>query len=338
MSRGPEAERAPQRTSRLGVIARIAIALAGLALLATVVREVGLDHVLPLLSGAAPWLPLALVLELGRIACDAWSTRLVLGERGRSIPTTTLFLAQLAGHGVMNVFPAGRSSSEAVKATLLHPWIGAAPAIAMATANQANTLISSALFSLACLGAALLVSSEAMLGWAIFAHFAVLFVSGVALRVAATDRRVEFFLLRRFPRIAARAVNFHAASRDTPVIAWGPVIAMGAGRAVQTVEYAVLAYAVGVPVGPLGALTVQGVNLVGAAVGVMIPGQLGSSELVFALAAEALGTDAARATSIALLAHALGLVAVGAGLVILLAWRARPSVSPPRAPSPSPDA
>jgi uncharacterized membrane protein YbhN (UPF0104 family) len=98
---------------------------------------------------------------------------------------------------------------------------------------------------------------------------------------------------------------------------------MFAGRTVQTIEYALIAYAVGLHVGILEALAVQGTNLVAAAVGVFVPGQVGSAEAVFAAAAKVLDTTVARAMSIALLSHAVQLILVVAGFVLLFGWRAR---------------
>jgi hypothetical protein len=75
---------------------------------------------------------------------------------------------------------------------------------------------------------------------------------------------------------------------------------------------------------PLAALAVQGLNLVAAAVGVMVPGQLGSAEAIFALAADALGSTPAQAVSIALLAHTVSLAFAGMGLTLLAGWALLP--------------
>lgn len=303
--------------------------LFGVVLLASTVHAVGAEEIGRLLLSAARWAPLAALLELARIAMDAVATRLVLGERARAIPLLRLIAAHIAAHGVMNVFPAGRGSSEIVKGTLLAPWLGVGPAVAMGTSNQANVLISSAIFSLPCAAAAAVVTGDERLPIAIVIHFVVLFLSGLGLRFAATNPHVERFVARRLPLLAPRLETFHSASREAPLLAWPPVLAMFAGRGLQTLEYAVLAHAVGIDVSVLSALAVQGTNLVAAAVGVFVPGQLGSSEAVFALAAGALGTTAARATSVALLAHVLSFFWVGAGLLILLGWRRGPDGGAP---------
>ena len=318
------------RASWRAIVFRIALATFGLVMLGTIIQRVGANEVLEALSLTAPFLPLTFTLEAMRIGCDAWSTYLLLGERGRGISKLRLYLAHIVGHGVMNVFPAGRSASEAVKGTLLHRELGGpAAAVAMGTSNQANVLIASAIFSLGCAGAAFVVSTRAELAWAMVVHFIVLFSAGFGLRYAATHPRFVALIASKLPRIAAPLLRFSEHSRERSLLAWGPIFAMFMGRLVQTFEYGTLAYAIGIHPGPLEALTVQGTNLVAAAVGVFMPGQVGSSEAIFAFAAEALGTTPARAMTIALSAHVSGLVWATTGLVLLALWRSRePAVSP----------
>lgn len=306
--------------------------LAGaLAALVYVVRSVGTDEVLSLLAQSAWLLPLAALLELGRIALDGVATRMALGPRGRLVPLRTMIASHLVAHGVMNVMPAGRGASEAAKATLLAPYLGAPAAIAMGTTNQANVLLSSALFSLPCALAAHLALHSSGLTLAILVHFAVLFASGAGLRFLQRFPRALRLVERYFARWAVGARRFVEASRETPLLSAGPIAAMSLGRLLQTAEYAVLAYAVGLPVGPLRALAVQGLNLVAAAVGVLVPGQMGSAEAIFAVAADALGSTAAQAVSIALLAHAVSLGFAAVGLVVLGVWVSVPGapVTPP---------
>lgn len=302
---------------------RVIIALLGIVALVWTIADAGPERIAEILPRAAPWIPLAFALEGVRIGFDALATRLVLAERGRAIPFVTLFTSQVAAHGVMGVSPAGRSASEAVKAMLLSAWIPPQVAIAMGASNQANVLISSALFSLVCLAGAHVATGDIQLDIAIFVHFVVLLASGVGMRVAATHPRIERLFARRAPKLAERARLFHEASRDLPLVAAGPVVVMALGRTIQTVQYAVMAYSVGISMSVAAALAVQGVNLVAAAIGVMTPGQLGTAELVFRLAADALGTDAANATSIALVARVPQFLWIGTGLITLLVWRAR---------------
>ncbi len=319
-------EAAPASSPRgrvLSIALRVALATFGIAIIAGLVRHVGPDEVLAALARTAWALPLAFALDGARIACDALSTRLLLGASGRAIPARRLFAAHVVGHGVMNVLPAGRSAAEAVKAALLHRELGAAEAVAMGASNQANTLVSSALFSLASAVAVLLVLEGRVFPIAIGIHAIVLLAAGIGMRVAATNRHVEAFFARRLPRLGAHLGRFAERSRETSIVAWRPVLAMVLGRAMQAIEYGLLARAVGIPVGLLGTLAVQGVNLVAAAIGIVMPGQLGSSEAVFALAAEALHASPASTMTIALTAHVVALAWALIGLVLLALWRGR---------------
>jgi hypothetical protein len=176
------------------------------------------------------------------------------------------------------------------------------------------------------------VSSDRTLVVALLIHSVVLVGSGVGMRVLSRSERIERFVKRRIPKWEGALVRFHAHSRGAALVSPGPVAAMLLGRALQTLQFAVLAHAVGLRVDPIVALAVQGTNLVAAAVGVLVPGQIGSSEGVFMLAANALGTTPARATSVALLAHACAISWAAAGLLLLFAWRSRstpPSEAPP---------
>jgi hypothetical protein len=150
----------------------------------------------------------------------------------------------------------------------------------------------------------------------------VLFGSGIGVRVIVESTVVERFVRRRLPRLVPSFERFQASSRGVRWVSPGPVTWMMLGRGVQTVQYAVLAHAVGASIGPVSALVVQGTNLVAAALGVLVPGQVGSSEGVFMLASGTLGMTEAQGTSVALLAHASGFCWTAAGLLVLLFWRA----------------
>jgi len=74
------------------------------------------------------------------------------------------------------------------------------------------------------------------------------------------------------------------------------------GRIVQALQYGVVLYAVGGVATASTALMAQGIQLVGASVGDLVPGQMGATEGAFRAFAGALGLGAepARALSIAL--------------------------------------
>ncbi|HJL19994.1 MAG TPA: lysylphosphatidylglycerol synthase domain-containing protein [Sandaracinaceae bacterium LLY-WYZ-13_1] len=312
-----------ERWGRFWLGTRIALGVAGLAFVVWLVRDVGVEQLSAVLVPALAWLPIATALELARVGMDAWSTRLTLGHRGRELPLAPLLGSHLVAFAVMGIAPAGRATAEAVKASLLSRWIGGGAAVAAGTANQANTLLSSGTFTLASAGAAWVATGPSLLTWALLAHFVLMNLSGLALRAAARYERLGRWLGTRLPRIQAHVAAFHATSRATALYPPRPVGAMILGRVFQAGHFGVLAVAVGMAPGVIGALALHGVYLVIAAIGVMIPGQLGASEGGFAYSAELLDVTVAQATAIALLAHAVQLVLVAAGFVVLALWPSR---------------
>ncbi len=308
------------RYVRLWMAIRILLALAGVGAVAALVRDVGPSAIAAVLVPALAWLPLAAACEIGRIAMDAVSSQLSL-EPGRRVPPLPMFAAHLVAYAVMGVAPAGRATAEAVKASLLARFLGGGSAAALGTVNQANTLLSSGTFSLACAVAAWVTSGPTLLFWALLAHVVGMNVSGLALRAAARYERLGNALVRRFPRLAVHVAAFQTTSRATALLPARPVLAMMIGRALQTAQFAVLALAVGLAPGPIRALALHGVYLVVAAIAVLIPGQLGASEGAFAMAADTLDATVAQAMSVALLAHVVQLALTLVGFVVLALWR-----------------
>jgi len=302
---------------------RLALAICGIVALAGVVRHAGPATILALVDEALPWMPLVLVLEGARIGCDALATGLVLKNRAHDLGSMRIMLAHVVAHGVMNVLPGGRGAAEVAKGLLFRRDIGAATATALGAANQANVLVSAAAFSVPCAIGASLISSDRTLVFAIAIHSTVLFSTGLAVRALATSQRFAHVLGSRVRRWKAPLQRYMDASREVSRGSAGPVAAMMFGRALQTLQFAVLAQAVGLRVDVAVALAIQGADQVAAAVGVLVPAQIGMSEGVFMLAANALGTTEARATSVALLAHASSLTWAGAGMLLLFVWRGR---------------
>lgn len=341
---GNEGTAARAWRTRWGLVARVLFGVLGLAVVAWLVREVGTDALLHVLVPALPWVPLAASFEVARVALDALSSRYTLGRKGAQVPAWPLLGSHLVAFSVMGVAPAGRATAEAVKAGLLSRWIGGGSAVAMGTANQANTLLSSGTFTLLSAAAAYAVTGLSILTWALLAHSVLMNASGLAIRAAARYERLGRWLGRRFRRVERHVAAFHATSRETRLFPPKPVVAMMIGRGFQAAHFAVLAAAVGISPSVADALALHGVYLVVAALGVMVPGQIGASEGGFALAADTLGTTVPRAMSIALLAHTIQLLLVGVGFVVLLLWRSpepalavKPTMLPERPRGAAPD-
>ncbi|MCA9607881.1 MAG: flippase-like domain-containing protein [Myxococcales bacterium] len=312
------------------MIARAVLGIAGVGLVVWLVHDQGVDTLAEVLLPALWWLPLATALEVARIAMDAVSSRQTLGSRGEEVPWWPLFASHLVAFAVMGVAPAGRATAEAVKASLLSRWVGGPTAAALGTANQANVLISSGTFTILSMVAAYAITGPSLLTILLVLHVVLMNAAGIGLRAAARWKAFGSWLGARFPRVAPHAATFVDASRETPLVAGGPVVSMMIGRLLQAGHFFVLAYAVGLEPSALSALALHGTYLVIAALGVLVPGQIGASEGGFALAAEALGTTEARAIAIALLAHAVQLALVLVGFLVLALWpRRKAEVSTP---------
>lgn len=311
-----------QRTrARLWMIARIALGIAGLAVVAWLVNDVGVDALRDTLVPALAYLPIAVLLELGRVAMDAVSSHYSLGARSERVPPLPMFGAHVVANAIMAIAPAGRPTSEVVKAGLLARWLGAAPAAALAAANQANTLISSATFSAFGALAAWILTGPSILTWLLVVHVVSMNASGLAIRAAARYERFGAWLAKRFPKAAPHVEGFSETTRETGLVPIAPVGTMMIGRAFEAAHLGVLAWAVGVTPTMVGTLALHGIYLVVAAIGVMIPGQVGATEFTFTRSADALDSTVPQAMSIALLAHLVKLVLVVVGFVVLILWR-----------------
>jgi uncharacterized membrane protein YbhN (UPF0104 family) len=287
---------------------RILLGIGGLVVLGALVHHVGPSVVLATLRGAVAWLPALCALELLRIASETAGTYWAFGRLARRIPRRTLFRAHVLGHSMANIAPAPSVVSESIKATLVTPHVGVGAAASVAFINQAATLIAVGLFSIPC-GIAILVLREGIVWfWACSIHAIVLVGSGLLLQAATRAAGPGRWLVKRFPRMAARAEAFRAHAVGGGWLAGRTTAALLVGRALQTLQLGLAARAVGIDAGLLRALAAEGVNLVAAAVFVMVPGGLGTTDGAFALAADVMGTSAAKATALALLIRCMQLV------------------------------
>ncbi len=297
---------------------RAALGVAGLVALVVLVRHAGARAVLDALRGALGWLPVLSALELVRIVCEATASALAFGPLATRIPRATLLRAHVLGHTLGGVAPAPSVVNETIKATLLAPYVGGAAATSVAFVNQAATLIAVGLFSIPCGAAILAMRGPSIWLWACAVHAVALVGCGVGLQAVTRHGAAGRWLVSKIPRLAPRAAAFRAHVRGTGLLAGGPTGALLAGRVFQVLQYAVAARAVGIDAGFLRAMAAEGVSLVSAAVGVLVPAGLGATDGAFTLAADMLGTTAARATSLALLMRCTQLVGVLAGATVAL--------------------
>jgi hypothetical protein len=316
---------------RAAWVLRPVFALAGLGMLALLVRKAGPGELRGVLSAAAAYLPWVVLLELGRQCMDVLATRSAYGASAGRVPLAVLVRAQLIGNAVSSMAPAGRAAAEATKAALLAPHTGGAAATAAAATSQSASLAAGGLISFPCALASYLLTGFSLFTVAMLVHGVVLVLLSAGLRACMRAKRPGAWLARRFHRWASHAEQFQASARCGALLPWRPSLAFLGSRVLQVGQYAVLTHAVGIDTSLVQALFSQGLYLCALAVGSLVPGQVGVSDGAFAMAAGVLDTTAARAMSVALLGHVVQLLFVVAGVLTPLVWRtpARPAAPVP---------
>jgi hypothetical protein len=293
----------------------------GLALLVGIVLHVGPDVIVATMRPALPWVGVLAAIELVRIGCAALTSYLAFGEIAGRIPKTTLFRAHLIGHSISAVAPAPTVFNETIKATLITPYTGVGPAAAVGFVNQAATLMSNGLITIPCGLAILALQGASPWFWACMVHTVALLGTGLALQVGTRADAPSRWLVKKFPRFEARALAFRDHARGVALGARGPTATLFASRCLQMAQYGVAARAVGIDVGMLRVMASEGVHLVAMAVGVLVPGGVGTTEGAFTLAAELLETTVARATAMALLMRCMQIAWVLIGSLVAIATR-----------------
>ena len=298
-----ESERA-----RTSIYFRLVLAVLGCGLLAYIIESVGARAIYDTLRPAVAWLPLLCVVEAVRIAFEALASRFAFGSLAPKIPTSTLYRAHVIGQSLGALAPAPRVVNETIKVGLLAPFVGMTAATAVGVVNQAATLIAGGLFSIPCGVAMYMLGGDSI--WLIGAgvHAVWLVSSGLGLRAISRSDKIAKWAARKLPRFSDRILAFRNHGDEVGFFAAGPTISMMCGRACQALQYGIAAHAVGIHVGFLGAMAAEGVNLIATAIGVIIPGGVGTTDGAFTLAAKLLSTTVVRASALALLMRCLQIV------------------------------
>jgi hypothetical protein len=296
-----------ERRSR-AIYFRLVLAVLGCGLLAYIVESVGARAIYETLRPAVRWLPVLCAVEAVRIAFEALASRFAFGSLAPKIPTPTLYRAHVIGQSLGALAPAPRVINETIKIGLLSPFVGATAATAVGVVNQAATLIAGGLFSIPCGVAMYMLGGDTIWLFGAAGHAVWLVSSGLSLRAISRSDKIAKWLARKLPRFSDRILAFRNHGDEVGFFAAGPVIAMMCGRACQALQYGIAAHAVGIDVGFLGAMAAEGVNLIATAIGVFIPGGVGTTDGAFTLAAKLLSTTIVRASALALLMRCLQIV------------------------------
>jgi hypothetical protein len=306
------------------------LVIAGITAVVLLVRSAGAERVLQTLLQAGVWLPVIASLEAAFMSMDVVALRGLLGDKGRAVPLAAWVRTALLQYGVMQLLPAGRAGGEVARAAALAPYVGGVRAAAAATRLQAATMLGNTAISLPCwVAVALVAGPQAALAWAVLVNALITGLVGSALIVTARRSTLGFWLGRRIRVLASHGPSFDEALRDQ--VPWGAaIVATSVGRAFQTVQYGVILVAVGGTLTVESALVAQGIHLVGAGLGDLVPNQVGITEGAYALFAPALGLEAhpARAIGIALVARICQFCLAASCLLISWLWKAAPPPEP----------
>lgn len=318
-----------KRNRILKNVAKALLFAFGVAAVVALVEEAGPDAVLHTLISASVFLPVILVLEIGFMSMDVVALRSFLGERGANVPTAVWVRTAMLAYGVMILLPAGRAGGEVARATGLAPYVGPSHAAALATRLQAATLIGNTLISLpAWIAVGLAVNFGTPLAWMVLGNGVVTGVVGGLIILASRRSSVGTWLGKHVRALAEHGEDFDEALRDE--VSWPkPIMTTFFGRILQCVQYGIILLAVGGDLTPLSALVTQGIHLVGAGLGDMVPNQVGITEGAYRLFAPALGLASApaRAIGIALIARLCQFFLAGTALTVSTLWRPRPVVA-----------
>jgi hypothetical protein len=303
----------------LQVLGRAALALAGLTLIAYLIRSAGPARVAEVLLQAGPWLPLIVLLEVAQPTTDVIALRYLLGKDARKVPLSTWARSSAISYAMMSLVPAGRVAGEVTRAALIAAHVGTGRAASASARMQSAYLFANGvLSSSACIAAAIWVGRTNILTLLLAGNALMMFVLSTALLAILWNGRVGRWLdgvRRRFVKVAEAPPALETPEERR--VPWQSAIVATMGRASQTLQYGVILHAVGGTAGVHGALLAHGIHLVGATAGDMIPNQLGVVDGVYKTFAGDLGFGAvpARALSIAVVAHIMQLLCSSACVV-----------------------
>jgi hypothetical protein len=296
----------------------------GIGAVTALVRESGPARVGEVIVASIAHLPLIILLEAAWISMDTFAVRALLGEHGKDAPAKLYLRSGIVAYSIMVLLPAGRAGGEVARAALLGPHVGGARAGAAAARINGVTLFANALISIPCfLAVAAVVGPSDELSLAVLGNAVVTAFLGLGILVVTRRSKVGGLLAKRFRSMVHWGPAFDEALREMPAIPYRAILLCFFGRFLQMLQYAVILHAVGGKLTFTSGLVTQGIHLVGAALGDMVPNQVGFNETAYRLFAEALGLahDPARAVSIALVARLGQFFLAGTCFIITALWK-----------------
>lgn len=320
----------PPRRSRRDLargVGQLVFALAGVAAVVVLIRQVGLSTLLAIVRGALPWVPLLLLLEALRIVSETVGTRAV-AHRAMQEHEALSFAAWLRMHLVANatlvVLPAGRAICEGVKVVSIAAIVGAPRAAAIVAIQHGMNLAALAAVSVPCALAAFWLGAK-IISLAVAAHAVGCAIGAFGIVFASRRAVIPRFASRWFVHAPDAVSTFRSTVAQLP--GFIPMAFAGKllNRLLQAVQFGILLVAVEGSTSSARTFLADGVNLVGSALGELIPAQVGTIDGAFAYAAPQLSITVAMGVGIATLAR-----------LVQLAWSAVGALIPVIVPRPAP--
>jgi uncharacterized membrane protein YbhN (UPF0104 family) len=277
----------------------------GFAACALLLRELGAREVWAVLRELAPLVPALFALECVRVACEVFGTAAVLGPARARLPWLRLLRGQFIAQSLDVVMPAGRASAEAAKAAVFAPAIGLSEALAAATVLQLAVLFCNVFWSFAGFAVSGALPFALRAGLVVYAcAVAAVVVAVVAFAGSSLARRLSV----RISFVHGALERFAALLRERPRALLWPLLAQLFARACQAAQIGLLLSVLSQKHSIGTALLGEAVYLVGAALGELVPAQVGTTDGAFVIAAGALGLQAQGALALALALHAVQVV------------------------------
>jgi hypothetical protein len=232
-------------------------------------------------------------------------------------------------YGFMVLLPAGRAAGEIGRASVLGPWVTLAAAASAGAELQGLALLSNA--ALSAISAIALLPRFGLVSIAtgsMIANTVILSALGFGLLALPRSRRLREWFEKRFPKSLASFRDRVTTPARLLLLAF---LACFIGRVFQTWQFGVMVQAVsGVPTSVLSSIDSQGVHLVGATLGDLVPGQVGVVEGCYRYFSPLLGlaTDPASALAIPLVGRVAQLSLAITSVIVAFAI---PASKPPKA-------
>ncbi|HLK39113.1 MAG TPA: hypothetical protein VKU41_20265, partial [Polyangiaceae bacterium] len=202
---------------RTRLIARFALAAGGLALLAILVRGVGVGRVASVLRQAGSLLPIIVALEVAQLSSDFVALRSLLRDRGVRLPGAAWVRSSAIAYAMMILLPAGRAAGEVARGALVARDAGAAVAARASTELQSSYVFANGIASaVAAATVGYEMGSGAPLALLLAVNASAMFALSFALLLALRDARVGRWLHRQLTRLGVLRAS--AAPSGNPAV------------------------------------------------------------------------------------------------------------------------